>query len=253
MQTKIFIACFLGAFIGALVALQMHEVFWWIGMLVGAGAGYMSYEFKTVLATIPRAYEATRGWRPDGVYWKIKLINTGGILGLTQTLLAGLFLSLVHTLSDYASLSPESLLSFWHMTVAMHVMMSLVGFSMPVRNDRGEIIQTPLTYGNANPITTFAWHLPRGIFYAIRWVVRGLPQVPAFCLRVSGFLKRFSVYLFREIHSDARLLCACDASIGAAIGYFTGNTIVGGIAGGILGVLNYEIVSKRILGFTSTR
>ncbi len=247
MHSKIFTACFLGAFIGALVALQLQPQLWWIGLVIGGFAGYLSYEFKAVLRAVPTAYSAARGWRPDGEFWKVKVRNIGIFIGLTQTMLVGLFLAFVHTPSAAISITPESWNAIALMTVVMHVMMGLCGFTMPARDRRGEIIYMPDSYSEMNPFKVYLWHLPRATFFAVRWMIVGLPQALAFCLRVAGFLKRFSVFLFREIHSDARLLCACDASIGAAIGYFTGNAVVGGIAGGIFGVLNYEVVSKRLL------
>ncbi len=54
--------------------------------------------------------------------------------------------------------------------------------------------------------------------------------------------------LFFIIHSDERLLCLVDAATGAAIGgYYFGNAALGGLTGAIIGLVNYEIVSKRIL------
>ena len=41
--------------------------------------------------------------------------------------------------------------------------------------------------------------------------------------------------------------CAVDAMIGAAVGFFAGSAIIGALVGGLFGVLNYEVVSKRLL------
>lgn len=65
----------------------------------------------------------------------------------------------------------------------------------------------------------------------------------AFCL--------FARTVFIAIHSSERLLCMVDAAIGVAVFHFTGNNIfLGMLAGGILGVINYEIVSVRLLKLT---
>jgi len=60
---------------------------------------------------------------------------------------------------------------------------------------------------------------------------------------VAKFIKNIVIL----IHSEERLLCGVDAAIGSAIGYFTGNVFIGTLVGGIFGVANYVIVSKRIL------
>lgn len=73
------------------------------------------------------------------------------------------------------------------------------------------------------------------------------------------FLRRFLWNLFKLIHSKKRVLCAIDGTIGGAIAFFcfasTSLTFpqqilvvfFGGLLGAVIGVLNYEIVSKRLL------
>ena len=103
----------------------------------------------------------------------------------------------------------------------------------------GEITPAFSTYKNSNPIAVL-WKAMK----ALSWAICKTPDA-------WNFAKRLIVSVFKEIHSDIRLLCACDAALGAAIGYFTGNVILGAIAGGIFGVLNYEIVTKRLLKIKS--
>ena len=57
----------------------------------------------------------------------------------------------------------------------------------------------------------------------------------------------FSKQVLVLIHSDVRLLCGTDAAIGAGIGYLAHNPLIGALAGGILGLANYELVSIRWL------
>jgi len=91
-----------------------------------------------------------------------------------------------------------------------------------------------------NPIYVGFYWLPKGIIYII-------PRTPRFFRKAIITIGRFTKILFILIHSDIRLLCGTDAAIGVVIGYFTGNVLIGGLAGGVFGVLNYEILSKRIL------
>ena len=85
--------------------------------------------------------------------------------------------------------------------------------------------------------TTAVVGVPTGIFYLIcRYffqIVRG----------VCWFVKTVVV----AIHSDRRLMCLTDAATGAVIGGYTGNAVVGCLLGIVIGLANYEIVSKRIL------
>ncbi|MBL7022080.1 hypothetical protein ISR92_02060 [Patescibacteria group bacterium] len=75
-----------------------------------------------------------------------------------------------------------------------------------------------------------------------------IKAISTFFMKIAKLIR----YIFVEIHSDIRLLCAVDAMIGAGIGYFYTNPIIGMIAGGILGVINYELVSKRWLKLVPT-
>lgn len=73
------------------------------------------------------------------------------------------------------------------------------------------------------------------------------------------FLRRFGWELFKLIHSKKRVLCAIDGTIGGAIAFFCFASasltfpqqilvvFFGGLLGAVIGVLNYEIVSKRLL------
>lgn len=73
------------------------------------------------------------------------------------------------------------------------------------------------------------------------------------------FLRRFLWNLFKLIHSKKRVLCAIDGTVGGAIAFFcfasTSLTLpqqilvvfFGGLLGAVIGVLNYEIISKRVL------
>ena len=71
-----------------------------------------------------------------------------------------------------------------------------------------------------------------------------------FCIKSVGF---FLWKFFKIIHSDIRLLCLVDAAIGATVGYFYGNPLLGAAIGGPLGWLNFELVSKRWFKFVPMR
>jgi len=60
---KVFVACALGAFIGALAALELNSYFWWLGLIVGGLVGYLTYEFKEVIEAVRQAWKAVVSWR----------------------------------------------------------------------------------------------------------------------------------------------------------------------------------------------
>jgi hypothetical protein len=90
-------------------------------------------------------------------------------------------------------------------------------------------------------------------------LVKTAKSVFQFGVDCCKFAGQFVWKLFKLVHSNERLLCLVDASIGAAIGrFYFENTfavgkylilkaLLGLVAGGIWGLVNYEIVSKRIL------
>ena len=72
------------------------------------------------------------------------------------------------------------------------------------------------------------------------------------------FIGRFVRQLVRLIHSKKRVLCAVDGTLGGIVSYvwlsgFAGMAaervlvvVFGGIIGAALGILNWELVSKRV-------
>ena len=132
------------------------------------------------------------------------------------------------------------------MMLGLQAFMFVVIFIVPGRRFSGELNYF-ISYWDTNPVSVFFWHLPRGLFFGARWLISGIPEAIKVCIISVRFLKNFTMTLFRLIHSELRLLCAVDAAIGTAIGYFAGNLLAGAIAGGLLGVINYEIITVRVM------
>ena len=54
MRSRIFLACFFGAFIGTLIAEELGY-FWILGALSGGLVGYLTYNIREVISAIPKA------------------------------------------------------------------------------------------------------------------------------------------------------------------------------------------------------
>lgn len=105
----------------------------------------------------------------------------------------------------------------------------------------------------------FRW-LAKGVGITIRFFVwTGWKYLFMGIWILLCFLRRFGWELFKRIHSKKRVLCAIDGTIGGAIAFFCFASasltfpqqilvvFFGGLLGAVIGVLNYKIVSKRIL------
>ena len=110
-------------------------------------------------------------------------------------------------------------------------------YSYHYEDDMG-FVKDALKY--LNPISVFFYQIPLGTFLLAEIIIRGIPGTAV----VSGrFIKR--VYIL--IHSEFRSLCAVDIALGGTVGYFAGSMIIGMIAGGICWIINYKIVTQKIL------
>ncbi len=218
---KIFLSCASGAGIGAFVALQLNQYLWWLGMIAGGIIGYLSYDIKAVIKAVPRAYDAVKGWRPKK---KNVLATVYFVLwGFSWVLLISAPVN--HKMARIVAV-------FWTTCLMLSMIFSAKKASAFEENDKRMLYLLKFW----NPLSlTFYWP-----FKMLIWCI---PRIP----NLLRFLGRFLKQLFIIIHSEIRLLCGVDAAIGAGVGYFAGNAIMGVVAGGVIGVINYKIISQKIL------
>ncbi len=280
-------ACFVGGATFCLVALLIAPAFWWAGIVPGFAAGYLAYEFREVQRAIPRALadvsevfavvavEIVEGFRE----FRSKPHPFG-----YPALLAG---SLLFCAAWYTSLTRHPLHGFAEWTLGLFIgllffgvfaavagalvyaalmLLAIAGaenwarvywnrtMSVEVRDrlkKRG-LKKDLLTYANA-----YRWML-----YGIFWLMAGL------AIMVPRKMWRFCVVFIRIIHSNERLLCGIDGMLGGLIALWTfwqygpasaslGAVIFvvfcGGLMGAVLGIANWELVSKRVFGFGGHR
>src|SRR3989344_4364096 len=223
---KIFFSCAFGALIGTFIALQLSPVLWWVGMPVGAVVGYLSYEFKKVGKAFKDVWKSVyTGSLVSSTNWK--MLGWVIMASFIVTISAGVLLVLVF-LSARDS-SDLTVFLIFSICIETYVMVATAFQIIGGYKDEYIIKRAKAVIRIWNPIWVFIYYPIWGLCYLLK--------------RLPKFLKKF----FTLIHSDIRLLCACDAAIGTGIGYFFGSVVIGALNGGVLGVLNYYIVSIKIL------
>lgn len=243
---KVFLSCAFGSGIGALVALSLWQPIWWLGMLVGGLVGYLSYEFKAVIAAIPMAWRVATT-QAQRITWAktwetITLIIaflTTAVTMMTPPILVTWFAFAVH--NDYQGLAAVGMLGIMFSTVGSGVFAGTQ--ILEKRMGLGRFI---LRY---NILTAYAYILAQLLLWAARVVMR-IPIAIGVAAIVGG---KFFWNLFIEVHSDIRLLCGLDAALGAAVGYYFGNALIGALVGGVFGVVNYKVISEWWLRLVPSR
>ncbi len=280
-SVQIFIACALGAFIGGLIGLEFKDVSIWLCLpaaLVGGVVGWVTYDVRALGAAIARAWHEVISWRPDYLYWRLlgkTLLTTVAMLGYSAALILIWYTGFL--LADagwytFPTLRTPIYELYW--TLFCPLVIITVGAIM-VLSSLAVILNSFADAFSVRPQTEADWHegydwitkpvratvllvnplvLPFAAIYGcyklccysyngVRW---GIPRLP--------ILGRFAKRAFILAHSNLRLLCLVDGFIGALAGsWFLNHALLGAIAGGIWGLLNYWIVSVKILHLAPAR
>lgn len=248
---KVGAACAVGALVGGLIALELGDNLWPIGVVIGGLTGYLSFEFRAVCGAVPQAWQMAKTrclmHRADlGVFAASSFI-TGLTFAIPVCGMSWLFAysiegsRVVHPLR----LAVETTWLYTPMLLALAGGGTVLATLFMLTAEKPMSLEAKESYRQLlreyNPITFYGSRVPRWI---VTVGVPGLWQVSRQGLR---FIREFVVICFRLIHSELRLLCGVDAALGAAIGYACGSAIIGAIAGCLVGIINYELVSKRWL------
>ena len=262
---KVFLACALGAFVGAFVALEGNHYFWWFGLLVGGLVGYLTYEIKEVARALPVAWQKARGWQPDREWWQVYLKGVGIYIGSVFTLMTPPLLFLLWFSFGGFIEGRASSLEMITATAGLVFLFLLMGiyFGLTLQTTSGTDIKSLQKEQAefqkfANPFRIYFWFLPRwtlkGGWWLLLSLLKLLEQSPRFVatalwvfIASAIVVAKLAYFLLKEVHSDIRMLCGVDAAIGTIIGYFAGSAVIGALAGGAWGALNFEILSIRVL------
>jgi hypothetical protein len=253
-SVKIFLACAIGALIGCLIALRIDSAGWWVGALAGSLIGYFCYDIRTVFQAIPKAWGAVTGFRMTRQQWERTKVVAWGLALVVSWVVTFMLTMLLALKPSSVIVSMGNVGFFSGLALGLLSCGNLVGYCLALHaffqsfnKERiwgiDEAWQRFLIY---NPIMAHTYWLLRGVCIAAKKSPIWIPMV------VMPILK-FVLEFLRIIHSNVRLLCGVDAMLGACIGYYCHNALVGALAGGVFGVLNYEILSKRVFHIVPDR
>jgi len=247
-EKRIVIACFIGAALGAVTALQLHY-FWWVGIIVGGVTGYLAYGFRDVIRAIRIAW-ASRDNAGEG--FKAGLRGALRFLGVFACIVCcaasvlalsiGALMSLVVPAEAPAtwqapaeSAAPAALPALFWLLATAGVLLPLVALSVCIlrSENKATACKNALACLLATPLL-----LPITLVVTFAWAV-----IP----RAGRLLYNVARHAFILIHSEVRLLCLTDSLLGALAGYACGHALVGGLIGAALGWVNYRYVSVKWL------
>lgn len=253
-RIRIAMACFLGGAIGALIAIQLGVYLWWVGVLTGGLVGYLSYEFKKVAHALCFAGKMIRtkcryGFSIDVSMTSIRRQAFGFVQDAMFLVLVVIICSSVGTSWMFPlwfvrkpeePIVPATIMFVFAAFLIGAGLISATRYHKWIRSEleqpKSDYVTVPLSVFLVSPVGVLFYWLPLGIFK----VLRVMPSVAKFLWKVAR-------KAFLLIHSEIRLLCFTDALIGAIVGYFCGSALIGGMAGAVSGLVNYELISKRWL------
>jgi hypothetical protein len=269
---KIFSACALGALICVAVAREFSQTLWWIGLIPGALGGYLSYEFKTVLKAIPKAFKAAVNWKPNKKLWfkrfeqnlqiSITFSSFGWLVCLGSIIQKGGFDVIGSAFLEASLLGFVIFVGFFLGGIPMSALFTRIFINKKGKEFIDDVALEDIDFklkGNSRKLILFgnfvvlpfslSFYVLKGLWFFRKEIAKGVRAGLKFLfvdmwVAIGKFIKIF----FLLIHSDARIICAIDSAIGGAIGvYFGYSMLVGVIAGGLLGLLNYWVISIKLL------
>lgn len=264
---KIGLVCALCAGIGAVIALNMNQYFWWVGVLAGGILGYLSYELPKVIKAVPEAWKNTVDWgnKEKTELKKVFLSNLGMILiGFFNFLFIFQFSSVKFENTS----SNLEIFHYFQIYIGVVLIVSgssvFIAFSTLIHVLKEKDFPSISYYENALFFIKYSFVLIapfvlmffilKGLYFLIRLMYQHWDAIEKSCFNalkaVFRFIGNFLKSFFLMIHSEARLICGVDSCLGALIGYHYNSPIIGALSGMILGIVNYYIVSIKILKLT---
>lgn len=263
-------ACALGAFIGALSALEIQSYFeygsyfWGIGALFGGTIAYIAVDFRQFCDGVVHLYRNTVAWRPHWLWWRalgLVYIETASFVSTAILIFILPFVILANLDSTFVAL----MILLWMGIIGWFSIGTVfLGFLGTARdgksreewecNLKSSIKRSLDGIHRINPVSV-AILLTRCVISSSVHILHGLydgaVHSPQMIAAIGSSIKttsktfvRFIASVFVRVHSNRRTLCFVDATLGAVSGFFLGSATLGAVVGAILGVINYELISR---------
>lgn len=256
-NVKMFLSIFFGVGLGIMVGLELHETISWLlwvaPILVGVFS-YMAVDIRGAVRAIPVAFATVKKSVPSRTRFAIYRWRL--YASVTITMYAFLLINTLENLTTGSNLFsvPVSLFLSGFLTllvsINLHIYFFISAYPYKVYGfpDEEEILTKLKSYTVAIfPHRVVFSHLPRGIWYFFTRVV------PYVCRVIIPELARNAWRVltswFRLIHSNQRIICLAYAFLFAGFGLIIGgpSPLIWMVAGGLLGVVNYQLISVRWL------
>ena len=232
---KVALACLIGTSIGIITMLGIYPALWPLGLITGLIGGYLSYEYKKVIQAVPTAWNMARGWRLDIAWWKEYLIFFLILSSALLTVLLPLGFIISHSESEMMPITVFLIIISEVMAASF-----VISYLCAKEKDQYDYNNVKRLLIKVNPLNVYFHLLPKYLFIGAWRLFIGIPFA-------CGVIRRFIWILVKLVYSDERLLCGIYSSVGALAFHLSGGNVLIGLVVGVLGgVLNYEILSKRI-------
>jgi len=241
---NVVLASAFGGGIGSLLANEIIHVLWWVGLLGGLVVGYLSFEWQKVVAAIPVAWRAAKGWRPSPSYGKACKVDM--LYGVDLGSWLSLFLSVL-----LLFICPYQLRTgHWWLVCLLYA--HVIGFGLSslitIKDVLGNVLKNEeyLAY-QANHFDELGakgilgYSAPHVLFVTLP------PLLPGLFVATFRFALTFAWKLFLAVFSKARLTSAVAALIGAGVGFLCGSVLAGMASGAVLGLLGHVVILHRWL------
>jgi len=253
-KRKIALACFIGGVVCAAAALFFAPDFWPLGLLAGFCAGYLSYEFRSVLRAVPKAWKEvcsgtvsvctdTKEWVVERAPFLVPTVPCGiGAWVLLVYLVTGDFFFTVALREDTRAVpNPFGsvifnlifLVFFAALSVTLFSTIAFFGARLGEKCYWWPLLLEPdfLDRYIERMEEKSLRRMPISWTNVTRWFAKGCWQIIKFLSwtmwkhlaiwigKLVYVLYLFARLFLRIIHSDKRLLCGVDGALGGYASY----------------------------------
>lgn len=244
------LACAIGAGLGTMLAIEFGK-FYVFGLLIGSLSGYLIYELPTVIKMAVTAFHWAKKVHLLNIQWKSGLIRTNkitlGILAVYLILTPMIIFAVLDTkyphMFNLLEKSILLILLIGGIVLRMSILcISILKFEYKAEQtmDPFDLIMILSKKNRFVGITCFLLAEIISIGLLIKSIIYSVGKLFKF---TGSFLWRF----FKLIHSDLRLLVGIDSLIGGMFGFYYDSILYGMIFGAVWGLINYYIVSIKIM------